>query len=110
LLIGFAPCLCSSLRLSIACLYLETYTGRMWIFGTGLALLFSAMLNLLRIRNGQDVKGLRTFCSTANMSMLVFVIALMASIGKARTLQYAQIPLVGVLLVVEAVFSLRRNS
>ncbi len=30
----------------------RTYTGRIWIFGTGLALLFTAMLNLLRIRNG----------------------------------------------------------
>jgi hypothetical protein len=88
----------------------RSYTGRIWIFGTGLALLFTAMLNLLRIRNAPGVKGLKLFCCTANVSVLVLVIALMASIGKSRTLQHPQVPLVGVLLVVEAVFSLRRNS
>src|ERR1700730_5830309 len=79
----------------------RTYTGRIWIFGTGLALLFSAMLNLLRIRNGRGVKGLRLFCITANVTMLVFVIALIASIGKSRTLQHPQIPLVGAVLLAE---------
>jgi hypothetical protein len=88
----------------------RTYTGRIWIFGTGLALLFSAMLNLLRIRNGRGVKGLRLFCITANVTMLVFVIALIASIGKSRTLQHPQIPLVGALLLAETAFSVRRNS
>ena len=88
----------------------RTYTGRIWIFGTGLALLFSAMLNLLRIRNGRGVKGLRLFCITANVTMLVFAIALIASIGKSRTLQHPQIPLVGALLLAETAFSLRRNS
>jgi hypothetical protein len=87
-----------------------TYTGRIWIFGTGLALLFAAMLNVLRIRNGQPVKGLRLFCITANVTMLVFVIALMASIGKSRTLQHWQIPLVGVLLLNETAFSLGKND
>src|ERR1700730_5564607 len=88
----------------------RTYTGRIWIFGTGLALLFTAMLNLLRIRNRQVVKGLRLFCITANVTMLVFTIALMASVGKSRTLQHPQIPLVGTLLLVETAFSLRKNS
>jgi hypothetical protein len=88
----------------------RTYTGRIWIFGTGLALLFSAMLDLLRIRNGRGVKGLRLFCITANVTMLVFVIALIASIGKSRTLQHPQIPLVGALLLAETAFSVRRNS
>jgi hypothetical protein len=88
----------------------RTYTGRIWIFGTGLALLFTAMLNLLRIRNGPGVKGLKLFCITANVTMLVFAIALMASIGQSRTLQHPQIPLVGALLVAETAFSLRRNS
>jgi hypothetical protein len=88
----------------------RTYTGRIWIFGTGLALLFTAMLNLLRIRNGRGVKGLRLFCITANVTMFVFAVALMASIGKSRTLQHPQIPLVGSLLLAEAAFSLRKNS
>jgi hypothetical protein len=84
----------------------RTYTGRIWIFGTALALLFTAMLNFLRIRNVRGVKGLRLFCITANVMMLVFVIALIASIGKLRTLQHPQILLVGALLLCETVFSL----
>ena len=88
----------------------RTYTGRIWIFGTGLALLFTAMLNVLRIRNGHGVRGLKLFCLTANVTMLAFTIALMASIGQARTLQHPQIPLVGALLLAETAFSLRRNS
>jgi hypothetical protein len=87
----------------------RTYTGRIWIFGTGLALLFTAMLNLLRIRNARGVKGLRLFCSAANVTTLVFAIALMASIGKSRTLQHPQIPLVGTLLLCETAFSLGKN-
>jgi hypothetical protein len=88
----------------------RTYTGRIWMFGTGLALLFTAMLNVLRIRNGREVKGLKLFCITANITMLVFAIALMASIGKARTLQHPQVPLVGTLLLAETAFSLGRND
>jgi hypothetical protein len=86
-----------------------TYTGRIWIFGTGLALLFTAMLNVLRIRNGGALKGLKLFCITANTTMLVFAISLMASIGKSRTLQHPQVPLVGTLLLVETAFSLGKN-
>jgi hypothetical protein len=88
----------------------KTYTGRIWFFGTGLALLFTAMLNVLRIRNGRGMQGLRLFCITANVTMLVFAIALMASIGKARTLQHPQIALVGALLLVETSFSLGKND
>jgi hypothetical protein len=87
----------------------RTYTGRIWIFGTGLALLFTAMLNFLRIRNVRGVKGLRLFCITANVTMLVFVSALIASIGKLRTLQHPQILLVGALLLCETLFSLEMN-
>jgi hypothetical protein len=88
----------------------RTYTGRIWIFGTGLALLFSAMLNILRIRNGGGIKGLKPCCITANVTMLVFAIALMASIGKPRTLQHPQIPFIAALLLAETTFSLRRNA
>jgi hypothetical protein len=88
----------------------RTYTGRIWIFGTCLALLFTAMLNILRIRNNGGVKGLKLFCITADVTMLVFAIALMASIGESRTLQHPQIPLLGALLLVETGFSLRKND
>jgi len=84
----------------------RTYTGRIWIFGTVLALLFSCMLNVLRIRNSREVQGLKLSCITANVTMLVLAIALMASIGEARTLQHPQVPLVATLLLAETVFSL----
>jgi hypothetical protein len=68
------------------------------------------MLNVLRIRNGRGVKGLKLFCITANVTMLVLAIALMASIGRARTLQHPQIPLVGAILLTETGFSLGKND
>jgi hypothetical protein len=107
-------CICAGVLFILAivdCLLVpKNYTGRIWIFGTCLALLFTAMLNVLRIRNGRGVKGLKLFCITANVTMLVLAIALMASIGRARTLQHPQIPLVGALLLTETGFSLGKND
>jgi len=85
------------------------YIGRIWIFGTGLALLFTAMLNLLRVRNGYGVRGLKLFCVGANVMMLVFVIALIASIGWPRTMANHQVLLVLGLLGAETTFSLAKN-
>jgi len=85
------------------------YTGRIWIFGTGLALLFTAMLNLLRLRNGYGVQGLRLFCIGANVIMTVFVMALILSIGWPRTLANPQVLLILVLLGGETPFSLAKN-
>jgi hypothetical protein len=84
----------------------RTYTGRIWIFGTILALLFTCMLNVLRIRNSREVRSLKLSCLTANVTMLVLAIALIASIGKARTLQHPQVPFAAALLLAETVFSL----
>lgn len=84
----------------------RTYTGRIWIFGTILALLFTCMLNVIRIRNSREVRGLKLSCITANATMFVLAIALMASIGKARTMQHPQVPLVAALLLAETAFSL----
>jgi len=88
----------------------KTYTGRIWLLGTDLALLFTAMLNVLRIRNGYGMQGLRMFCIAANLTMLVFAAALMMSIGQARTLANPQIVLVAGLLAVETAFSLGKNA
>jgi len=88
----------------------KTYVGRIWILGTDLALLFTAMLNVLRIRNGYVMQGMKMFCIAANVMMLVFVVALMASIGQATTLRNPQLLLVAGLLVVEAGFSLGKND
>jgi hypothetical protein len=87
----------------------RTYTGRIWIFGTDLALLFAAMLNLIRIQNASTL-GVKMFCITANVAMLAFFVALMVSIGLSRTLANAQVPAVTGLLLLETGFSLRRNS
>lgn len=95
----------------VDCLHVpRTYMGRIWILGTGLALLFTAMLNLLRIRNGCGVQGLKLFCITANVTMLMFGIALMVSIGKSRTLHNPQVPLLAALLLVETAFSLGESA
>ncbi|MGD0989162.1 MAG: hypothetical protein ABR874_15215 [Candidatus Sulfotelmatobacter sp.] len=88
----------------------RNYTGRIWIFGTCLALVFTSMLNLLRIRNGAAVRHLRLFCIAANVAMLTFGIALIVSIGKTRTSQHPQLPMIVALLLAETAFSLRRNS
>jgi hypothetical protein len=88
----------------------RTYTGRIWILGTVLALLFTAMLNALRIRNGYAVRGLKMFCIAANILMLTFVLALMLSIGEARTLHNPQILVVAILTSMETMFSLGKNA
>jgi hypothetical protein len=88
----------------------KTYTGRIWIFGTDLALLFTAILNVLRIRNGYAVQGLKMFCIAGNLIMLVFFAALMASIGKVTTIHNPQLLLVAGLLILEIVFSLGKNA
>jgi hypothetical protein len=95
----------------VACLFVpRTYAGRIWIFGTGLALLFTSMLNLLRLRSGYGVKGLRMFCVTANILMLALVVALMISIGEALALANPQIILVATLVIIEMKFSLGTNT
>jgi hypothetical protein len=88
----------------------RTYTGRIWIFGTGLALLFTAMLNWIRIRNAGNVGGLRLSCISANITMLVLAGSLIASIGRARTMTHPQLPLIGFLLLAETTFSLRKTG
>jgi hypothetical protein len=88
----------------------KTYTGRIWLLGTALALLFTAMFNVLRLRNGYAVRGLKMFCIGANVLILTFVVALIMSIGEARTLHNPQIIVVAVLVLVEMMFSLGKNA
>ena len=86
----------------------KTYTGRVWMYGTDLALLFAAMLNLLRIQNA-SMRGVKMFSITANFAMSALFISLMVSIGLSRTLSNAEIPSVTALLLIEAAFSVRRT-
>jgi len=84
------------------------YTGRIWIFGTGLASIFTAMLNLLRVRN-DSVGDLRLASITANVVMTVFVLAVMWSIGRERTSANPQVLLMFALLAMETALSLVRK-
>jgi hypothetical protein len=86
----------------------KTYVGRIWLFGTDLALLFAAMLNLLRIQNA-SMRGVKMFSITANFALSALFISLMVSIGLSRTLSNAEIPGVAALLVIETAFSVRKS-
>jgi hypothetical protein len=81
------------------------YPGRLWIFGSGLALLFTAMLNLLRLRAGSRVPGLRLFCIGANTMTLAWLLSLIASIGAAQVHSNPQVLLIACLIFVETVLS-----
>ncbi len=95
----------------IGCLLVpKTYTGRIWIFGTCLALMFTAMFNWLRIRNGAAMRSLRIFCITGNLTMLALACSLIASIGAARTLGNPPVLLAGILLLIETALSLAKAS
>jgi len=98
-LLGVAHCLTAG----------QASRARLWYFSAGLAVLFAAMLNLLRVRNGYAVRGLRVFCIIANVTLTVFVTALVASMGWPRTLQNPMLPALVVLLTIETAFSLGKN-
>lgn len=87
----------------------KSYTGRVWMYGTDLALLFAAMLNLLRIQNA-SMRGVKIFSITANFALSALFISLMVSIGLSRTISNAEVPGVTALLLVETAFSVRRSG
>ena len=86
----------------------KTYTGRVWIYGTDLALLFAAMLNLLRIQNA-SMRGVKIFSITANFALSALFVSLMVSIGLSRVVSHAEIPGVTALLLIVTAFSVRRS-
>jgi hypothetical protein len=86
----------------------KTYTGRIWIYGTDLALLFAAMLNLLRIQNAA-MRGVKIFSITANFALSALFIALMLSMGLALVVLNPEIPGVIALLLIETAFSVRSS-
>ena len=56
------------------------------------------------------MRGLRLFCIGANVMMLAWAVALIASIGWPRTMANLQVPLVTGLLTVETAFSLAKDQ
>jgi hypothetical protein len=86
----------------------KTYAGRVWIYGTDLALLFAAMLNLLRIQNA-SLRGVKIFSITANFALSALFVSLMVSMGPSRVLSNAEIPGVTAVLLIESAFSVGRS-
>ena len=87
----------------------KTYAERIWMYGTDLAILFAAMLNLLRIQNA-SMRGVKIFSITANVALSALFVSLMVSIGLSRTLSVAQIPAIAALLLIQTAFSVRRSA
>ena len=86
----------------------KTYAGRIWIYGTDLAVLFAAMLNLVRIQNAA-MRGVKIFSITANFALAALFVSLMVSMGPSRVVSNAEIPAVTALLLIETAFSVRRS-
>jgi hypothetical protein len=94
------------LALGTSLLIPKAYPGRIWIFGTDLAVLFASMLNWLRIQN-VSIRAVRVFCLTVNLSMLAFVAALIISIGMLRVRANPVLLVLTVLFLLETGFSLK---
>lgn len=52
-----------------------------WFFSGGLALIYCAALNLLRVRYAAVAPGLRRVCAAANVSLLGFIAAYLLAQG-----------------------------
>ena len=52
-----------------------------WFFSGGLALIYCAALNLLRVRYAAEAPGVRRVCTAVNISLLVFILAYLATQG-----------------------------
>jgi hypothetical protein len=83
--------------------------GRLWFFGTGLTLIFAAMINLLRIKNGYSVRWLKPFCVGANLMTLTLAVfaarALWVSLAR-----YPQVFLIVAVVAMELLFSIQQQN
>jgi len=93
----------------VHCALTPRLPGRLWFFGTGLALMLAAMINLLRIRNGYSVPWLRQFCLSANAMTLVLAVSLFWSL-LPRAARNPQVLFVLPVVIGELIFSLRRKQ
>ena len=73
------------------------------VLDTPLLWILLAMLNLLRLRNGYSVKGLRVFCIGANVSVLALKVVRFKMFGPSALVA-------GVPILVETFFSVIRSS
>jgi hypothetical protein len=102
----FCAGLVALLALCISVLIPRTYPGRIWIFGTDLAVLFAAMLNWQRMQNSGN-RTVQMFSIVANAAMSVFFLVLMVSIGLIHTRANLELPVAAALFLLLTVFSLR---
>jgi len=82
----------------------ELFPMRGRILDTGLLYILVAMLNLVRVRNDQSVRLLKTFCIGGNVSALIFEVD--------RWHQYQRFGYVGdaILLALLTIFSITRKQ
>ena len=84
-------------------------SGRLWFFGTGLALIFAGMINLLRIKNGYAVEWLKAFCVSANAMTLVLAV-FSARALLPRLARYPQVFVIVAAAIFELVLSARQRD
>lgn len=71
------------LHCGVTFVIVETAGGEVsfWFFSGGLAMIYAATLNLLRVRYAGVAPGLRRACLAVNLSLLSFILAYAASKG-----------------------------
>ncbi len=86
--------------------YRSLTLAAVWFFGTGTALIFAGLLNMIRIRHGRGLASLRSACIAANA--LTFVVAAAAAWGmRGELLSNPQVPVLLVSSFGEILFSAR---
>lgn len=80
----------------------------MWFFSGGLAMMYSAALNLLRVRYADVAPGLRKVCAAVNFSLLAFIVAYSAGEGARIFWNFGAVTLIICAIAVTA-FSLFRG-
>jgi hypothetical protein len=68
----------------------------------GLLTIFLAMFNLLRLRNGYSVLGLKAFCVSANLASLMFEVVRWSMFGLRGGI-------LAVVILAETLFSIRQK-
>lgn len=81
--------------------------GAMWFFSAGLAMVYCAALNLLRIRYAAAAAGVRRVSLAVNLSLLVFVLVYVAEAG-LKTFRNPAAVLLVLCAVAATTFSARR--
>jgi hypothetical protein len=81
----------------------------MWFFAAGLALIYAAALNLLRIRFAAVAPAVRAVALAVNFSQLAFVLAYAALVGKDIVRNPAAVLLI-VSVGAATVFSIPRSA